>query len=72
MNLLLLWIAVLGAAGASSAVGAAINGQLLVALRACAQALQFVDCLGDEWVREGQLRRHAAIKLPLDTFLKAK
>jgi len=34
MNLLLLWIAVLGATGTS--VSAAIHGYLLVALRACA------------------------------------
>ena len=41
-----------------------------VALRARPQALQFVDCLRDEWVREGDLGRHPRISLPLDAFLQ--
>ena len=40
-----------------------------VALRARAQALELVDGLSDEGVREGHLWRHARVYLPLDAFL---
>ena len=40
-----------------------------VALRARAQALELVDGLGDEGVRERHLWRHPRINLPLDAFL---
>ena len=40
-----------------------------VILRTRPQALQLVDCLRDERVRECQLWGHALISLPLNTFL---
>ena len=35
-----------------------------------AQALELVDSLGNEGVREGQLWSQPAVSLPLDTFLQ--
>ena len=40
--------------------------------RTCAQALELIDCLGDERVRKGQLWRQSIVSLPLNAFLKIK